>query len=734
MIEPMTQPSAPKVWSKNRKVCLVGNPNTGKSTLFNALCGARQLVGNYPGVTVEKKVGFATLANEKIAIIDLPGMYSLTSNSPDEAISERILLGEEASVGKPDLVVVVLDATNLKRNLFLLSQLIELGLPVIAAVTMADQLNARGISLDFEKLKQHLGIPVVGLSGHDAKGIETLKQAISQQLHAPTLPSPFTWPSPNLFRGMAAWQSAHKDKTTLYQLRKSLAGQPPAHALIREDIPFDFQEFIREFELDDEGPLETQHRYAWASKVVSEAEKRSSSSQRTFSGTLDRLLTHRLWGLFFFVGVMYFVFQSIYSWSGPLMDGIDSLFGGLGDLARPALASTPMLQSLVVDGMIGGVGSVVIFLPQIVILFAFVALMEDSGYLARVAFLMDKLMSWTGLNGRAFIPMLSGFACAIPAIMATRVMADAKARLITILVTPMMSCSARLPVYLLLIGTFIEPQFGTGWAVFTLFAMHALGLLLAIPIAWIFNKAFFKTQPQPFILEMPPYRVPKWRNVTFRSWSAGKKFLIQTGSIILALSIVVWALSYFPRPESLAAGIEQQFAEKAASQNVQALEPAARSEATAQMEQQKDIALTTAYLNQSYLARMGKTVQPLFAPLGFDWKITVGILAAFPAREVIVATLGIIFELGEIDENSPLLREKLVKDQHPDGRPVYTPLVAICLMLFFALCCQCMSTLATIKRELNSWKWPIFTFVYMTGLAYVLTLLVYQTGKALGWS
>jgi len=670
--------------SKPFHVCLLGNPNTGKTSLFNALCGTHQIVGNYPGVTVEKKIGHLKIGDHKITLVDLPGLYSLRADSPDEAIAEAVLQGKQPGLDRPDLIIVVLDATNLRRNLLLFSQVVELGLPTMVALTMTDQLPQLGIQLDLPLLSEQLGVPVLPIAGRDGQRLAQLRKAIDNHLTAPQKPTPLGLDA----KPMSAEAEANTSAATA--------------------------------------------RFAWAKRIVEQVEHRDEVPKQVFGRKLDRLLTHRLAGLLIFVGIMYLMFQSIYSWSGPLMDLIDASFGALGESVSPILAGAPMLQSLIVEGIIGGVGSVVIFLPQILILFAFVAFMEDSGYLARVAFLMDKLMSWSGLNGRAFIPLLSGFACAIPAVMATRVMPDPKSRLVTILITPLMSCSARLPVYLLLIGTFIEPLYGAAWAAFALFAMHALGLVLAVPLAWFFNRGFLKSKPLPFLLEMPPYRMPYWRNVILRSWGAGRKFLIQAGTIILALSLVVWALSYFPRPDAVNQNVQATYQAEFQALEQANLTPDVLAERRAELETKQETALASAYLNQSFLARMGKFVQPVFAPLGFDWKMTVGILAAFPAREVIIATMGIIFELGDVDEESSTLRDQLRHEKKADGQPVYGPLVAICLMVFFALCCQCMSTLAAIKRELNSYKWPIFVFTYMTALAYIVTLAIYQIGRLFG--
>jgi ferrous iron transport protein B len=473
-------------------------------------------------------------------------------------------------------------------------------------------------------------------------------------------------------------------------------------------------------------------RYGWAQNVVDQVERREETGP-SLTDRLDGFLIHRFFGLIIFAGIMFLVFQSIYTWAVPFMDLIDFLFVSLSAGVGSLFEDMPVLQSLIADGVIAGVGSVVIFLPQIIILFLFVAVLEDSGYLARTAFLMDKLVSWTGLNGRAFIPMLSGFACAIPAIMATRVMPDPKARMATILVTPLTSCSARLPVYLLLISTFIEPRFGAGWAAFCLFAMHALGLVLALPIAWLLNRKVLKSRPLPFVLEMPSYKMPKAGNVLYRAGQAGGSFLRQAGTIIFACSILIWALSYFPRSPSIEEPIEAEYAVKIAALGQEDLSPEELAERMERLDEEKSSAIAGAYLEHSYLGRAGKAVQPVFAPLGFDWKISVGVLGAFPAREVIISTLGIVYSLGEVDETSTGLKDRLKTETNEKGEPVFTPLVAVTLMVFFALCSQCMSTLATVRRELNSWKWTAFLFFYMTLLAYLGGLIIYQGGRLLGW-
>jgi ferrous iron transport protein B len=404
------------------------------------------------------------------------------------------------------------------------------------------------------------------------------------------------------------------------------------------------------------------------------------------------------------------------------MSLIEIAFKILGENIGSAMTSQPILSSLVVDGMIGGVGAVITFIPQIAILFAFIAVLEDSGYLARAAFLMDKLLGWTGLNGRSFIPMLSGFACAVPSVMSTRVIPDFRVRLATIMVIPLMSCSARLPVYLLFIGAFIEPVYGAAWAVFALFAMHTIGPIIALPIAYIFNQNILKSQAAPFLLEMPAYRLPNLKNVLFRIYEAVSKFIIRAGTVIFAMSIVIWALSYFPRPESVVTSVRSEYEEK--------ISRAVSDTDKSLLEKEIENRIAGAYMEQSYLGRAGKFIQPVFAPLGFDWKLSVGILGAFPAREVIISTLGIIYNVGgTLSEESSSLKERLALEKHPDGSPVFTPPVVMSLLVFFALCSQCMSTLATVKKELHSWKWSLFLFTYMTLLAYIFGAAVYQIGS-----
>ncbi|MCE9596945.1 MAG: ferrous iron transport protein B [Spirochaetia bacterium] len=716
------------------QIALIGNPNTGKTTVFNALCGTRQRVGNYPGVTVEKKIGFVSLPSGPAEILDLPGLYSLKAVAPDEQVACDVLMGRLPGARSPNLIVCVLDATNLKRNLLIFTQIIELDIPVVIALTMTDLLDREGIKLNLESLTRGLGVPVVCVSARDPATLEHLKNTIVETLAHPTK-TRINLAYPVKLERTVSLLNGRLNKfvrINQFETRNLLLfeNDPVAAAFSgNQEALSAIEDARKDLGNIDPGVIASE-RFRWAGQVVSMSETRSTPGKIGLGNRIDRILTHRLFGLLAFIGIMYMTFQSIYTWAAPLMDAISAGFAWLGDAAGAIFARTPMLQSLVSDGVIGGVGSVLVFLPQIVILFTFIAILEDSGYLSRAAFLMDKLLAWSGLNGRAFIPMLSSFACAVPGVMASRVIPDARARMATVLVSPLMSCSARLPVYLLMIGAFIEPRFGPSWAAFTLFAMHALGLLVALPVSWIINRGVLKTPTVPFVLEMPPYRMPQIRNVAYRVYEASRRFVVRAGSVIFAMSIVIWALSYFPRPDIIAQDSLARAAIEIASLKTAGNLSDARA---AQILDHARFEADSQYLEQSYLGRAGKLIQPAFAPLGFDWKITVGVLAAFPAREVIISALGIIYSVGKVDaEHTEDLKTTMMRERRPDGSPVFTPLLAVTLMVFFALCCQCMSTVVTVQRELASWPLAIFMFCYMTGLAYVSGLLIYQGGRALG--
>jgi ferrous iron transport protein B len=464
-------------------------------------------------------------------------------------------------------------------------------------------------------------------------------------------------------------------------------------------------------------------------------ERQAAMKRRSKSEGIDQLLLHKFWGLLVFMGMMYVVFQSVYTWAGPVMGLIESAVGWAQGIASEALVGTPMLQSLIADGIIGGVGAFLVFLPQILVLFFFISLLEASGYMARAAFLMDKLFQWCGLNGKSFVPLLTSFACAIPGIMATRTINDNKARLITILVAPLMSCSARLPVYLLLIGAFIEPRYGSNVAGATLFAMHFVGALVAAPFAWVLNKTVNKgRKPTPFVMELPHYRVPQVKLILFRMYESGKEFVVRAGTVIFAMTIIIWALLYFPRPPELQDQLATEYIAQISQDSTSGIAESIELDANQSSELERQVAAR--YLEQSYMGRFGKFVQPIFEPAGYDWKITVGVLASFPAREIIISTLGITYALGgEVDEASDDLRNTLSHAKWETGprtgEPVFNIPVALSIMVFFALCMQCGATLAVIAKELN-WRWAAGSFIALTSLAWLAAVLVYQIGTLFG--
>lgn len=715
-------PIEPVPARKNPLIALVGNPNAGKTSLFNALTGSRQKVGNYPGVTVEKVSGWIELEGEQVEIIDVPGLYSLSAISTDEEVAVDALLEGE---NKPDLVLYVLDASNLERNLFLFTQLTETHLNVVVALTLTDVVLREHAEIDLVALTKHLGCEVVPVVAHKNEGLKELREAMIRALQDPReleldvgFPKIITDAADRVVEKVNRWGIDMKPKEARCVLLDEhcttgdrFRNIPELWSVVEEERKVVFGQNVQAKTLD------AQSRYAWSSKVKKDSYIPPSVPRgKTKTERVDAILTHRFCGLIVFLLIMYAVFQSIYTFAAPFMDWIDMGKSALAGAVGGMLEGTPALQSLVVDGIIEGIGSVIIFLPQIMILFFFIAVLEGTGYLARAAFLMDRLLGWCGLNGRAFIPLLSSFACAIPGVMAARVMPDQRSRMITILVAPLMSCSARLPVYVLLIGAVIEPRFGSVWAGISLFFMHFIGLAVAIPVVLILNRGWFKGKRLPFMMELPKYQSPRWKDVFITVMSRAKVFLVTAGTIIFAMTIIIWALLYFPR------GDEAAFQKEWTAQG-RSLDEANEFEHFAEMRQRED----------SILGRFGRTIEPVFAPAGFDWRLTTAILAAFPAREVVVPAMGILFGTGaDVDEESPSLKTSLQTATWPDGRQLMTPWTAVSLMVFFALCCQCMATLAAIKRETNSWKWAWFAFGYMTALAYILSIAVQQIGRLFG--
>ncbi|MDQ8193108.1 ferrous iron transport protein B [Coraliomargarita sp. SDUM461004] len=728
--------------ASNRRIALIGNPNTGKTSLFNTLTGMRQRVGNYSGVTVEKKTGTWTMPNsESVELIDLPGTYSLSASSLDERVAVDVITGHGMAGSAPDLVIVVVDVENLRRNLFLASQASELGVPMVIALNCWDVAEKKGLQIDSKLLEQRLGVPVVPTVAKRKSGTDELAKAVEKALATrPTLVRP-KWPEP-VKKAIASL------RTQLVDQRNESLSEGELQRLL-----FDNKSAVRErlqTPSDEHTPIieaardqlykdgfqpdaaESTLRFRFLNPLLNDVlERQSALKKRSKSESIDQLLLHKFWGLLVFVGMMYVVFQSVYTWAGPIMDLIEGIVGWMQGIASDALVATPMLQSLIVDGIIGGVGAFLVFLPQILVLFFFISILEASGYMARAAFLMDKLFQWCGLNGKSFVPLLTSFACAIPGIMATRTINDNKARVITILVAPLMSCSARLPVYLLLIGAFIEPNYGPNVAGATLFAMHFIGALVAAPFAWVLNKTVNKgRKPLPFVMELPHYRVPQVKLVFHRMYESGKEFVVRAGTVIFAMTIIIWALLYFPRSAELEENVTAEY--------IGQITQGAMSEISGEIELDEvqstelEEQISARYLEQSYMGRFGKFVQPIFAPAGYDWKITVGVLASFPAREIIISTLGITYALGgEVDEESDDLRSTLSKAKWESGprkgEPVFNIPVAFSIMVFFALCMQCGATLAVIAKELN-WWWASGSFFVLTGFAWIAAVVVYQVG------
>jgi ferrous iron transport protein B len=739
-----SQTSSPETVKPNRKtVALIGNPNTGKSTLFNALSGMKARTGNYPGVTVEKKVGKVVWNHREIDLVDLPGTYSLSPRSPDELVSVDVLLGRQEGVTAVDAVVCIVDASNLERNLYLVSQSLDLGLPTVVVLNMMDVARSKGISVDAEELAKRLKLPVITTEAHRRKNVDIVKQAIADSVERPLRTPESLFPDEFYAEAGQLRDSlrTHKDidipqflaQRLLIdrggQIEQELTDSSAAGQQIRSDL-----EAARErlAAANCRVPaIEARVRYGWAREILDGVVTHPAERSASKSDALDRFLTHRVFGLFVFAALMMLVFQTIYTWAGPLMDQIETGQGFVTGLVEGVLQPGP-LRSLLVDGIIAGVGGVLIFLPQICLLFLFIATLEDCGYMSRAAFLMDRFMAKLGLSGKSFVPLMSSFACAVPGVMATRVIESRRDRFVTILVAPLMSCSARLPVYLLLIKAFIPEQtlgLGLGLQGTVLFLMYAIGALVAIPVAWGLKKIFFPGETPHFVMELPSYKVPSARVVFDRVYDRGKAFVVRAGTLIFATTIVIWALGYYPGDHSKQYELQRSIV---ATETILESNPdnAELMKVTLEDLENEYHTVSSELIAGSALGQMGHAIEPAVKPLGWDWRIGVGAIASFPAREVIISTLGTIYSLGgDVDEESEGLMGALRTSKWPDGTNVFNIPVALSIMVFFALCAQCAATLMVIKRETNSWRWPIFSFVYMTVLAYIGAFITYQVGR-----
>ncbi|MEZ5278574.1 MAG: ferrous iron transport protein B [Opitutaceae bacterium] len=709
MSEPVASSRVPPRVTDRREgpvYAFVGNPNCGKTTLFNALTGMRQKVGNYPGVTVEKKVGqFYSQHGRPIRVIDLPGAYSLVARSPDEAILRDVLLGRRADTERPDRVVCVVDASNLERSLYLVSQVIDLGLPTLVVLNMIDEVERKGLTIDQQALEEALGVPVVACQANSGKGLLGLKVAMSRVQLDPSR-SPWMVPAklkPAIDEIVSVLEGAPGEERRTARAEAILMLSEQAHVRVAGskhvgdralEVTHRWETEWEKENFDWRGEIVT-NRYEAIARICGRVLRNQGDLGPSVSDRIDAVVVHPFWGWITLATIMTVLFLSIFTLAEYPMNLIDDLVARLGQAVTGWMPPGD-LRSLIVDGAIAGVGGVIIFLPQILILFFFSGLLESSGYMARAAFIMDKVMSKVGLNGKSFIPLLSSFACAIPGVMATRTIEDPKDRLVTILVAPLMSCSARMPVYLLMIAALIPSDRVPVWSkVGIMFFMYALGTGAAFGFAWLFKRFLMRGEPSLMIIELPPYRRPSLRNVALQMLDRSYLFLRKAGTIILGLSIVLWFLSSYPK----------------------APETANSAEAVA----------------HSFSGRIGHAIEPLIEPLGFDWRIGIGLVASFAAREVFVSSLAVVFSVDQENDEAILpLREALLDANWPDGAPLFTPLVCFTLMVFYVFAMQCMSTVAIVKRETNSWRWPLFQIGYMTGTAYVLSLIIYQVGYSLG--
>jgi ferrous iron transport protein B len=705
-------------------VLLLGNPNTGKTTLFNRLTGQSARIGNYPGVTVERRSGSSRLdGNQLVEVVDLPGTYSLSARSAEEQIALWAVLGQ-GQYQPPDLCVFVADASQLARNLYLAVQLAELGLPLLIALNMIDEATENPPNT--AAIEQLLGVPCIAVSARRGNGMSALLAAMERALvdkpkprlsiaYPPALLAdvdslaaslPAGPRTPGQVRALALWAlTSIEDDDELHDIDPELRR---ATLALRKASTRDLdQEVITA-------------RYAFIDEHLPELYRRLDRHprKRRLSERADRVLLHPVWGFALFMLVMLVVFQSLFSWSDPAISLIEDAFGWLRG-ALTAAMTAGILRDFLTQGLVSGLGNVLVFLPQILLLFFFIGLLEDSGYMARVAYLMDRIMKSLGLHGRAFVPMLSGFACAVPAILATRTMERQRDRLLTMLVIPLMTCSARLPVYTLIIGALFPPSRVFGFLPvqgLLMVGMYGFATVMTLLSAGVLGRTAVKGRRVPLILELPPYRLPSLRGTLKMMWERASVFLKEAGTVILACTVALWVLLSFPRT------VEPQTPSPAGS-----VAAATTASATAAKPR------TTSSIADSYGGQLGHAIEPALRPLGFDWKIGVGLIGAFAAREVFVATLGLVYGIDESSDDSTSLRDRLRAETRADGKPAYTPLMGLSLLIFFAISCQCMSTLAAVKRETKSYKWPAFMFAYMTSLAYLLSLAVFQIGRLLGF-
>lgn len=696
----------------------MGNPNSGKSSIFNSLTGLHQQVGNFPGVTVDKKTGTALLSPSLSAeIIDLPGSYSLYPKRLDEWVTYKVLLNQEPGI-RADVIVAVADANNLKRNLLFCSQIIDLKQPVVIALTMMDLAAKKGIKIDIPALERELGVPVVAVNPRKNKGIAQLKKAIEY-----TVQNAYSVPVRDFIDNKALAPAPIEEVKNHFP---KLSDYTAIHYLINHESftlsPAE-QDKVESIEVKNNfNPTKTQaeeilQRYGRIRQIMQQAVSEPDPLQKKlFTEKLDNLLLHRVWGYLILLGVLFLLFQSVFWLAQYPMDWIELGFASLSQWLSVVLPDNRWTD-LLINGVVAGLSGILVFVPQIMILFGLITLLEDTGYMARISFLSDRLMRHVGLNGKSVMPMISGFACAVPAIMSARNIENRKERLLTILITPLMSCSARLPVYTILIGLVIPKTYLLGFLGvqgLVMMGLYLLGLVLALIVSYIAKWFIRINEKSFFILELPSYRSPRWNNVFPTMLNKARIFVFDAGKVIMVISLVLWALSSFGpgnTMQEITAAYEQRKAAPGAD--------------TLQLQQE----YKTEKLEASYAGIMGKSIEPVIAPLGYDWKIGIALITSFAAREVFVGTMATLYSVGDDDEGSLLLKEKMKAAVRPDGKPVFNLATGLSLMIFYVFAMQCMSTLAVVRRETRSWKWPVIQLLYMTGLAYLMSWLVYTIFK-----
>ena len=695
------------------KVALVGNPNTGKSTLFNRLTGLNQKIGNFPGITVDKKTGYTKLVDGKDAeVIDLPGTYSLYPKSNDESIVFQVL-ADKANNSHPDVIVLIVDASNLKRNMLLFSQVADLGIPMILALNMTDLSDKQGIYIHVDKLAKKLGVQVIPISARNNVGIDKLKAAITYtnkvatQINAVEI----NYLAPEAIDAIKQKINSDNDYYALQILHQH---EHLTFFSEQEQIEIEEIEQSNHFESSKIQAAETIARYKYLSTILADVVIDKGTAEKfSFSDKLDSILTHKIWGFAIFLLILFVIFNAIFAWSSYPMDWIESGFGFITEKGHEYLPSG-MLTDLVLDGIIAGLGGIFVFIPQIAILFAFISILEDTGYMARVTLMMDKIMSKVGLNGKSVVPMIGGLACAVPSIMAARNIENWKDRMITIMVTPLISCSARLPVYILLISLIIPSKTILGIISLqglALMVMYLISFVAAILVAWVMKLIIKAKEKSYFIMELPVYRMPRWKNVFYTMYEKSKTFVFEAGKVIIAISIILWVMASFG-PGNRFKNIETKYQTALLD--------------TAKTEHVKTL-IATEKLENSYVGILGHWIEPAIRPLGYDWKIGIGLITSFAAREAFVGTMATIYSVDGGDEDTSTIRERMASSVNSKtGLAVYSFATGISLMLFYAFAMQCMSTVAIVYRETKGWKWPVIQLAYMTAMAYFAALIAYQ--------